>query len=67
MNDSNKLLSDLVAFRTYARYISHLQRRETLEETINRNMMMHLERFPHLSRDIVKAFDNVHEIGRAHV
>jgi len=62
MNDSNKLLSDLVAFRTYARYIPHVQRRETLEETINRNMMMHLEKFPHLSRDIVKAFDNVHAL-----
>lgn len=62
MNESNKLLSDLVAFRTYARYIPHLQRRETLEETINRNMMMQLEKFPQLSRDIVKAFDNVHAL-----
>jgi ribonucleoside-triphosphate reductase len=62
MNESNKLLSDLVAFRTYARYIPHIQRRETLEETINRNMMMQLEKFPQLSRDIVKAFDNVHAL-----
>ena len=62
MNESNKLLSDLVAFRTYAKYLPHLARRETLEETINRNMMMHLENFPKLSRDIVKAFDNVHAL-----
>lgn len=62
MDDSNKLLSDLVSFRTYAKHLSHLARRESLEETINRDMMMHLEKFPKLSRDIVKAFDNVHAL-----
>ncbi len=62
MNPSNKLLSDLIAFRTYAKYIPHMERRETLEETINRNMIMHLDRFPNLSRDITKAFTLVHEL-----
>lgn len=62
MNESNKLLSDLVAFRTYAKYLPHLARRETLQETINRNMIMHLDNFPKLSRDIVKAFDSVHAL-----
>jgi len=62
MNGSNKLLSDITAFRTYAKYLSHLGRRESLEETINRNMMMHLERFPKLSKDIVKAFQRVHAL-----
>lgn len=62
MESSNKLLSDLVAFRTYAKHIPHLSRRETLEETINRNMTMHLDKFPKLSRDIVKAYDSVHAL-----
>lgn len=62
MDESNKLLSDLVAFRTYAKHLPHLARRESLEETINRNMMMQLDKFPKLSRDIVKAFDNVHAL-----
>jgi ribonucleoside-diphosphate reductase alpha chain len=62
MNPSNKLLSDITAFRTYAKYLPHLGRRESLEETINRNMTMHLERFPKLSRDIIKAFQRVHEL-----
>lgn len=62
MNLSNKLLSEIVAFRTYARYIPHLSRREVLEETINRNMIMHLDRFPMLSRDIIKAYEQVHEL-----
>ena len=60
--NSNKLLSDLVAFRTYAKYIPHLNRRESLEETINRNMQMHLDRFPKLSTDIVRAYRQVHEL-----
>jgi ribonucleoside-diphosphate reductase alpha chain len=61
LNPSNKLLSDIVAFRTYARYIPNLSRRESVEETINRNMVMHLERFPMLSKDIIKAYSLVHE------
>lgn len=62
MNQSNKLLSDVTAFRTYSKYLQHLGRRESLEETINRDMSMHLERFPKLSRDIIKAFQRVHEL-----
>lgn len=62
MNKSNKLLSDLVAFRTYAKYLEHVTRRESLEETINRNMNMHLEKFPKLSRDIIKAYKQVHDL-----
>jgi len=61
MNTSNKLLSDIVAFRTYARHLPSLGRRESLEETINRNMNMHLDRFPKLSKDIVRAYSHVHE------
>jgi hypothetical protein len=62
MNESNKLLSDIVAFRTYAKYIPHLQRRETLQETTNRVMNMHLEKFPKLSSEITKAFSLVHDL-----
>lgn len=62
MNFSNKLLSDIVAFRTYSKFLSHLGRRESLEETINRNMQMHLQMFPKLSRDIIKAYQRVHEL-----
>lgn len=63
MNSSNKLLSDITAFRTYAKYLQNLGRRETLAETINRDMTMHLDRFPKLSRDIIKAFGNVHDLS----
>lgn len=62
MNTSNKLLSDVTAFRTYSKYLSHLGRRETIEETINRNMHMHLDKFPKLSKDIIKAYQRVHNL-----
>lgn len=62
MNPSNRLLSEIVSFRTYAKYHPHLLRRESLEETINRNMTMLLDRFPKLSKDIVKAYQKVHEL-----
>lgn len=63
MNSSNKFLSDIVTFRTYAKYLPHVGRRESLEEIINRNMMMHLEKFPSLSRDIIKAYKQVHDLN----
>lgn len=62
MNKSNRLLSDIVHNRTYAKYLPHLGRRETLEETINRNMNMFLDKFPKLSRDIVKAYQQVYDL-----
>lgn len=63
MNSSNKLLSDIVAFRTYAKHLPHLARRESFQETINRDMVMHLDRFPKLSRDITKAFTQIHDLS----
>lgn len=66
MYKSDKLLLDIVPFRTYAHFLAHLSRRETLEETINRNMNMHLQKFgslsKQLSKDIIKAYGKVHDL-----
>lgn len=62
MDIKNKLLSDIVAYRTYAKHLPHLGRRESLSETINRNMSMHLDKFPKLSHDIIKAYQRVHSL-----
>lgn len=59
--DLNKLLSEIVAFRSYAKFLPDLNRRETVEETIERNLQMHLDRFPKLTDDIVAAFQLVKE------
>ena len=50
---SKEFLSKIVHYRTYAKYLPEEQRRETREETIQRNLDMHIKKFP--------------EIGRAHV
>jgi ribonucleoside-diphosphate reductase alpha chain len=63
MTPSNRLLSLFVAYRSYAKHLNHFARRETLEETINRNMSMYLDRYPKLSRDIIKAFKQVHDLN----
>lgn len=62
MEPSNKLLSDIIHYRTYAKYLPIQERREIFPETVNRVMQMHLERFPKLSKEIVKAFQKVHEL-----
>ena len=62
MNSSNKLLSDIVSYRTYSKFLPHVGRRESLQETINRDMSMHLDKFPRISKDIIKAFGKVHDL-----
>lgn len=63
MNKSNKFLSELVAYRTYAKHLNAFNRRESLEETLNRNLTMYLEKYPKLSRDIIKSFKQVHDFN----
>lgn len=58
----DKIFSETIAFRTYSSFLKHLGRRESLSETINRNMQMHLDRFPKLSKDILKAYQRVHDL-----
>jgi ribonucleoside-triphosphate reductase (thioredoxin) len=62
MSKGNQLLTSSTSFSHYAKFLPHLGRRETLEETINRNMYMHLDRFPKISKDIVKAYQRVHDL-----
>jgi ribonucleoside-diphosphate reductase alpha chain len=47
-----KILSDIIVHMKYARYVPQLQRRETWEELVTRNMNMHIEKFPHLETNI---------------
>lgn len=66
MNKSNALLGNIVSARSYAKFLQHLSRRESLEETINRKMIMDLDRFgslsKSLSKDIIKAYGMVHDL-----
>ena len=59
MEISNKILSDITVHMKYARYIEEKERRENWAELVQRNMDMHIKKFPHLSREIVHAYQYV--------
>ena len=41
MDASQKILSDLTVYMKYAKFVPELNRRETWEELVTRNMNMH--------------------------
>lgn len=61
MNNSQQLLSDLIIYMKYARYIPSLGRRETWDEIIDRNLLMHLRKFPQFESEIREAYKPVYE------
>ena len=50
------ILSDITVHMKYARYDSHLHRRETWEELVTRNKKMHIKKFPDLKEEIELAY-----------
>lgn len=48
MNKEHEILSDVIVWMKYAKFIPELNRRETWEELVTRNMNMHIEKFPNL-------------------
>lgn len=56
MDISQKILSDITVYMKYARYIESKQRRETWTEICERNMEMHIKRFPWLSEEITQIY-----------
>lgn len=51
------ILSDITVFMKYAKYIPELERRETWDELVDRNMEMHVKRFPHIREEIESVYD----------
>lgn len=56
MNTSHEILSEIVIWSKYAKYVPELNRRETWNEIIDRNMQMHINKFPQLETEIKKAY-----------
>lgn len=56
---SREILSDVVTYMKYARYRQDKQRRETWEEIIERNMNLHLKKFPELEQEIKENYQFV--------
>jgi len=52
MDISNKILSEITVYMKYAKYRPELQRRETWQELVTRNMEMHIKKYPELEQEI---------------
>ena len=60
MKDTNRnILSDITVHMKYARYMPELNRRETWEELVTRNMEMHIKNYPKLKSEILEAYTYV--------
>jgi len=58
MDVTQSILSDIVVFNKYAKFIPQIQRRETWEELCDRNMAMHVRRYPKIKSQIRNIYKN---------
>ncbi len=61
MEVSNEILSDITVYMKYAKYMPDLERRETWEELVTRNMNMHIKSYPKLTEEIKSAYTMVYD------
>jgi ribonucleoside-diphosphate reductase alpha chain len=61
MEISNKILSEITVYMKYAKYVPELNRRETWEELVTRNMNMHIKKYPQLESEIQDAYQLVYD------
>lgn len=57
MELSAQILSNIIHYMKYARYLPELNRRETWLETCTRNMDMHIKKYPKLTDEIKKVYE----------
>lgn len=58
---SVKVLSEVIHFMKYAKYLPEQNRRETWNETVTRNMEMHIKKYPSLKKEIGNAYTYVYD------
>ena len=61
MDASQKILSDLTVYMKYAKFVPELQRRESWDELVTRNMNMHIKKYPHIASEIVEVYKMVYD------
>jgi ribonucleoside-triphosphate reductase len=61
MDSSQRILSDLTVYMKYAKYVPELNRRETWEELVTRNMDMHIKKYPNLKNEIIENYKYVYD------
>ena len=60
MNLASEILSEITVHMKYAKYLPELQRRETWEELVTRNMNMHIKKYPQLEEEIREKYKMVY-------
>jgi ribonucleoside-triphosphate reductase len=58
MEIENKVLSDIVVYSKYARFLKDFNRRETWEEICWRNADMHMRKYPQLRKEIFRVYND---------
>jgi ribonucleoside-diphosphate reductase alpha chain len=61
MDISQRILSEITVYMKYAKYRPELERRETWEELVTRNMEMHIKKYPKLEEEIREAYEYVYD------
>ena len=61
MDKSNQILSDIVVFNKYAKYVSSEERRETWEEIVDRYITMMKKKYPDLKNSIDNYGKMIHD------
>jgi hypothetical protein len=54
---ANQILSDVIHFMKYAKYLPEKKRRELYPESVERNKQMHIAKFPSLAERITEVYD----------
>jgi len=57
MQLEQEILSEIVTFMKYSKYLPYMERRETFKEIIDRNKQMHLDKFPLLKDEIESVYE----------
>ena len=61
MEISNKILSEITVYMKYAKYIPELNRRESWDELVTRNKLMHIKKYPQLNDEIEEVYKFVYD------
>lgn len=61
MDVSQKILSDLMVYMKYAKFLPDKNRRETWEEIVTRNKNMHIKKYPQLEDEIEDVYKFVYD------
>lgn len=61
MDISNKILSDITVYMKYSKYLPEVNRRETWQELVTRNMEMHIKHYPKLEEEIRENYKSVYD------